>query len=71
MLFCLLWSHLTLIHSRVSVVYSVQSWLAETPEQKKTSTTPAYFSVGMARKHACDLLKATSLILSQSCLSLS
>ncbi|KAJ4983504.1 translation initiation factor [Stagonosporopsis vannaccii] len=32
----------------VSVVFSVQSWLAETPEQKKTSTTPAYFSVGMA-----------------------
>ncbi|KAF1934342.1 uncharacterized protein M421DRAFT_415375 [Didymella exigua CBS 183.55] len=32
----------------VSVVFSVQSWLAETSEQKKTSTTPAYFSVGMA-----------------------
>ncbi|KAF3050718.1 hypothetical protein E8E11_004938 [Didymella keratinophila] len=32
----------------VSVVFSVQSWLAETQEQKKTSTTPAYFSVGMA-----------------------
>ncbi|KAF2867174.1 hypothetical protein BDV95DRAFT_582717 [Massariosphaeria phaeospora] len=32
----------------VSVVFSLQSWLAETPEQKKTSTTPAYFSVGMA-----------------------
>ncbi|KAJ4384020.1 hypothetical protein N0V86_000864 [Didymella sp. IMI 355093] len=24
------------------------SWLAETQEQKKTSSTPAYFSVGMA-----------------------
>lgn len=37
-----------LIRCRVSVVFSVQSWLAETQEQKKTSTTPAYFSVGMA-----------------------
>ncbi|KAH7126742.1 hypothetical protein B0J11DRAFT_526340 [Dendryphion nanum] len=32
----------------VSVVFSLQSWLAETEEQKRTSTTPAYFSVGMA-----------------------
>ncbi|KAF2477272.1 uncharacterized protein BDR25DRAFT_300259 [Lindgomyces ingoldianus] len=31
-----------------SVVFAMQSWLAETPEQKRTSSTPAYFSVGMA-----------------------
>ncbi|ORY11540.1 translation initiation factor SUI1 [Clohesyomyces aquaticus] len=31
-----------------SVIFALQSWLAETPEQKRTSSTPAYFSVGMA-----------------------
>ncbi|OCK83152.1 hypothetical protein K432DRAFT_379783 [Lepidopterella palustris CBS 459.81] len=31
-----------------AVVFALQSWLAETPEQKRTSTTPGYFSVGMA-----------------------
>ncbi|KAF2653974.1 SUI1-domain-containing protein [Lophiostoma macrostomum CBS 122681] len=35
----------------VAVVFAMQSWLAESPEQKRTSSTPAYFSVGMA----CDL----------------
>jgi hypothetical protein len=35
---------------RVAVVFSLQSWLAETPEQAKTATTPGYFSVGMACK---------------------
>jgi hypothetical protein len=40
-----------LIRCRVSVVFSVQSWLAETQEQKKTSSTPAYFSVGMAGRY--------------------
>jgi hypothetical protein len=33
---------------RVAVVFAIQSWLAETAEQKKTSTTPAYFQVGMS-----------------------
>ncbi|KAF2021725.1 hypothetical protein BU24DRAFT_339939 [Aaosphaeria arxii CBS 175.79] len=32
----------------VAVVFSIQSWLAETAEQKQSSTTPAFFSVGMA-----------------------
>ncbi|KAF2802976.1 translation initiation factor SU [Mytilinidion resinicola] len=32
----------------VAVVFSLQSWLAETPEQAQTATTPGYFSVGMA-----------------------
>ncbi|KAF2105130.1 hypothetical protein NA57DRAFT_28225, partial [Rhizodiscina lignyota] len=31
-----------------AVMFSVQSWLAETPEQKKNTSTPGYFSVGMA-----------------------
>lgn len=37
-----------LISHRVAVVFAIQSWLAESPEQKRTSTTPAYFQVGMA-----------------------
>ncbi|KAL6151087.1 hypothetical protein ACJQWK_11018 [Exserohilum turcicum] len=32
----------------VSVVFAIQAWLAETPEQQKTSSTPAYFQVGMS-----------------------
>lgn len=35
---------------RVAVVFAIQAWLAETPEQKRTSTTPAYFQVGMSSK---------------------
>ncbi|CAI6335822.1 unnamed protein product [Periconia digitata] len=34
----------------VAVVFAIQSWLAESPEQAKTSGTPAYFSVGMSCK---------------------
>ncbi|KAF2265314.1 SUI1-domain-containing protein [Lojkania enalia] len=34
--------------NKVAVVFALQSWLAESPEQKQTSSTPAYFSVGMA-----------------------
>lgn len=33
---------------RVSVVISLQNWLAETPEEKKTSGTPAYMNVFMS-----------------------
>ncbi|PVI06556.1 hypothetical protein DM02DRAFT_649678 [Periconia macrospinosa] len=32
----------------VAVVFAIQSWLAESPEQSKNSATPAYFSVGMS-----------------------
>ncbi|KAF1966911.1 hypothetical protein BU23DRAFT_559755 [Bimuria novae-zelandiae CBS 107.79] len=32
----------------VAVVFALQSWLAETSEQRKTASTPAYFSVGMS-----------------------
>lgn len=35
---------------RVAVVFAIQSWLAETPEQAKTASTPAYFQVGMSGK---------------------
>jgi len=37
-----------LISCRVAVVFAIQSWLAESPEQKRTSSTPAYFQVGMS-----------------------
>lgn len=33
---------------RSAVLFAIQSWLAETPDQKKNATTPGYFSVGMA-----------------------
>ncbi|GFF27091.1 hypothetical protein IFM61606_01782 [Aspergillus udagawae] len=32
----------------VSFVFSLQSWLGETPEQKKSAATPAYMSVLMS-----------------------
>ncbi|MCJ1367705.1 Eukaryotic translation initiation factor eIF-1 [Acarospora aff. strigata] len=31
-----------------AVVFSLQNWLAETPEQKRTSSNPGYFQVGMS-----------------------
>lgn len=31
-----------------SVLFAIQSWLAETPAQKAASASPAYFTVGMA-----------------------
>lgn len=35
---------------RVAFVFSLQGWLAESPEQKKTAATPAYMSVLMSCK---------------------
>lgn len=32
----------------VALIMALQGWLAETPDQKKTSSTPGYFGVGMA-----------------------
>ncbi|KAJ5118618.1 hypothetical protein N7526_010255 [Penicillium atrosanguineum] len=32
----------------VSFVFSLQSWLGESEDQKKTASTPAYMSVGMS-----------------------
>ena len=34
--------------NRASVVFAIQNWLGESQEAKKTSSQPAYFSVGMA-----------------------
>ncbi|TKA34766.1 hypothetical protein B0A54_13366 [Friedmanniomyces endolithicus] len=31
-----------------SVIFSIQGWLSETPAQKASTSTPAYFSVSMA-----------------------
>ncbi|KAF3001079.1 hypothetical protein G7054_g14542 [Neopestalotiopsis clavispora] len=31
-----------------SIVFSVQSWLGESEEATKTSTTPGYFTIGMS-----------------------
>ncbi|KAL9945660.1 hypothetical protein D7B24_005015 [Verticillium nonalfalfae] len=32
-----------------AVIYSVQNWLGESEDQKKTATTPGYFNVTMSR----------------------
>ncbi|KAJ6032302.1 hypothetical protein N7540_003034 [Penicillium herquei] len=34
--------------NRVAFVFSLQGWLGESPEQKKTAATPAYMSVLMS-----------------------
>ncbi|CAI7663917.1 unnamed protein product [Penicillium pancosmium] len=34
--------------NQVSFVFSLQSWLSESPEQKKNASTPAYMSVMMS-----------------------
>ena len=39
---------LTIALSRASVVFALQNWLAETPEQKRTAGSPGYISIGMA-----------------------
>lgn len=36
------------IARRASFVFSLQTWLAESPEQSQKSGTPGYLSVGMA-----------------------
>lgn len=38
-------------YHRASVVFSVQTWLGESEETKKSSATPGYFSVGMSGTH--------------------
>ena len=37
-----------LMLSRASLVFAVQTWLAETPDQAKKAGTPSYLSVGMS-----------------------
>ena len=45
-----------LMDNRTSLVFSLQTWLAETPEQQKNATTPGYLSVIMAGKFSYLLL---------------
>ena len=37
-----------LILNRASLVFAIQTWLAETPEQTRKTGTPSYLSVGMS-----------------------
>lgn len=37
--------------NRASVVLAIQNWLGESAEAKRTSSQPAYFSVGMGSKY--------------------
>lgn len=39
------------VFCRVSLVFSLQNWLAETPEQSRKAGTPGYVGVGMAGKN--------------------
>ena len=41
------------IMGRTSVVLSVQNWLGEGEETRKSSNQPAYFSVGMSGECSC------------------
>ena len=43
-------------NQRASVVLSLQTWLAETPNQQRNSGTPGYFSVGMSCESITRLL---------------
>ena len=40
----------SLIVSRASFVFAVQTWLAQTPDQARKAGTPGYLAAGMARK---------------------
>lgn len=48
---------------RAAVVFSVQSWLGESEETKKSTSTPGYFSVGMSRTISVITLEADSYTL--------
>lgn len=37
-----------MIEQRVSLVFAIQTWLAETPESRKNAQAPGYFSVLMS-----------------------
>ena len=39
---------IVLIAIRASLVFAIQTWLAETPEQTRNAGTPSYLSVGMS-----------------------
>jgi len=40
---------------RAALIFSIQSWLGESEESRKNSSTPGYFSVGMACKQPQQL----------------
>lgn len=49
---------------RASVVFSLQAWLSESPEQAKTASQPAYFGVGLS----CECRWSTpTIILANVC----
>ena len=48
---------------RASLVFAIQTWLAETPEQTRTSGTPSYLSVGMAGQYVQPLENCLRLII--------
>ncbi len=37
---------------RAALIFNVQSWLGESEETQKNSSTPGYVSVGMAREYS-------------------
>ena len=41
------------------MVYSVQNWLGESEESRKSGSSPGYFTVGMSRKAAIPTLSLT------------
>ena len=45
---------------RASLTFSLQTWLAETPEQTRKASTPGYLSVGMARKFSFKVISEIS-----------
>ena len=45
-----LYTTCSVLYHRASLVFSLQNWLAETPEQNRKAGTPAYVGVGMAGK---------------------
>jgi hypothetical protein len=46
---------------RASVVFAIQNWLGESEEAKKTSSQPAYFSVGMSSTYLSPFLNLLSV----------
>lgn len=41
--------------TRIAVVFSIQTWLGESEDSKKSGGTPGYFSVGMSRTFLLSL----------------
>jgi hypothetical protein len=54
---------------RAAVVFSIQSWLGESEESKKNSTTPGYFSVGMSSTFTPSKRDTQALLLASAVLN--